>query len=875
MKLSLLLPAVCVLLLTAAAQNPDFDPDDVVRDVRSRRATSWFDGTEFMVDTSIIYVPTPEQQTAPAVAFDGTDYLVVWEDYREDVDIYGARVTPAGIVLDREGIEISSAANSQESPSVAFDGANFLVVWDDTRNGALDDVYGARVSPAGVVLDRNGIAISTSNRQQYAPSVAFDGTDYLVAWTDSRAGTGEFDVYGARVSPAGLVRDTAGIPIATGAQVSVYPAVAWDGANCLVVWQSGITSGFSDIRGARVSPAGTVLDTAGIAVSTADSAQVSPAVAFDGANYLVVWEDERSGPAADIYGARVSTAGSVLDPAGIVVSPADLWQGAPSVAFDGTNYLIAWDDLRGSASTDVYAARLSRDGVLLDPTGLVVSGAANAQTTPALACDGTNCLAVWKDVRSITSADIYGARIGPSGVVLDSIGIAVTATVNVQYYPAVAFDGTNYLVAWADDRNGDYDIYGARISEAGAVLDPAALAISTADGDQGAPVLGFDGANYLVAWEDERSGNYSDVYCARVAPNGSVLDPAGIAVSSKGNLQEAPAVAFDGANHLVVWQDFRDASNYKIYGARVTPAGSVLDTAGIPISVLATYQYAPGVAFDGSNYLVAWMDHRIDQYYDIYGARVSPAGAVLDPDGMVISNAVYSQRYPSIACDGANCLVVWDDNSSGRANIHGARVSPAGVVLDSGGFALWASLQQQMMPKVAFDSAGWLAVWHDERGADQDIYGARVNASGTTVDSFVVSTQSNDQWWPAVACGTGGNALAAYVSQTDTLFGKVYDAFRVWARPAPFPGIGIAEDRAAPGFACHHPAATIIRGVLFLSAPTFALHSSLFSPSGQMVLDLHPGPNDVSRLAPGVYFVGQASGVERAVSTVTKVIISR
>ena len=83
------------------------------------------------------------------------------------------------------------------------------------------------------------------------------------------------------------------------------------------------------------------------------------------------------------------------------------------------------------------------------------------------------------------------------------------------------------------------------------------------------------------------------------------------------------------------------------------------------------------------------------------------------------------------------------------------------------------------------------------------------------------------------------------------------------------------EESPNPSVASPKPGPTIVRGMLFLSAPTFTLHSSLFSLSGQKVLDLHPGQNDVSRLAPGVYFVGQASGVERAVSTVTKVIISR
>jgi hypothetical protein len=99
-----------------------------------------------------VYRPAPEEQTLPAVAFDGTNYIVVWYDERSgSADIYGARVGADGTVLDPSGIAISTAAEDQYWPAVTFDGTNYLVVWTDWRNGSYD-IYGARVGTGGSVL---------------------------------------------------------------------------------------------------------------------------------------------------------------------------------------------------------------------------------------------------------------------------------------------------------------------------------------------------------------------------------------------------------------------------------------------------------------------------------------------------------------------------------------------------------------------------------------------------------------------------------------------------------------------------------------------------------------------------------------------------
>ena len=136
-------------------------------------------------------------------------------------------------------------------------------------------------------------------------------------------------------------------------------------------------------------------------------------------------------------------------------------------------------------------------------------------------------------------------------------------------------------------------------------------------GDQQHPELSFDGTNFLVAWSDTQPGNLMDVFGARVTPGGQVLDEGGFAISRAPGQQGAPWVAFGAGVYLVIWTDLRSGWN-AAYGARVTPGGVVLDTSGIVIEEAPAFgrSLPRGVAFDGTNFLVSWWWARVDPPWD-------------------------------------------------------------------------------------------------------------------------------------------------------------------------------------------------------------------------------------------------------------------
>ena len=96
-------------------------------------------------------------------------------------------------------------------------------------------------------------------------------------------------------------------------------------------------------------------------------------------------------------------------------------------------------------------AVLALAGVAAGSGARVVTNAVYDQTKPAVAFDGTNFLVTWQDTRDIptdTSANIYACRLTPSLQVLDSAGILIAGTREEEYVPAVCWGGSDYLIAW-------------------------------------------------------------------------------------------------------------------------------------------------------------------------------------------------------------------------------------------------------------------------------------------------------------------------------------------------------------------------------------------------------------------------------------------
>jgi hypothetical protein len=184
-----------------------------------------------------------------------------------------------------------------------------------------------------------------------------------------------------------------------------------------------------------------------------------------------------------------------------------------------------------------------------------ISGSAYGnQSSPSVAGGQTNLLVVWEDERFSPNSDIFGARIAPDGEILDPTGISICMASGWQTWVGAAAGGENYLVVWQDDRNIDYDIYGARIDLEGNLLDPEGFPISAGEGWEACPSVAWDGTNFLVVWTDDRNTGVPTIYGTRITTQGEILDGTGFQISYEEIRTVAPSVTFNGSNYLVAWE---------------------------------------------------------------------------------------------------------------------------------------------------------------------------------------------------------------------------------------------------------------------------------------------------------------------------------
>lgn len=357
-------------------------------------------------------------ESAPQASFDGTNFLLVSACAGASSKVQAQLVSPSGSLVG-SAIDVGSPA---KDAGVAFDGTNYFVVWSTTFSA---NTYGQLVSPAGSLVG-GSIPVSVGSGSRGEPAAAFGAGKYLVVWhDDQRLRNGyDYDIKGATVSTSGVVGPE--FFINQGDHPSdMRPWVTSSGSNFVVAWANqvgGAPKGNWNISAAIVSSTGGVVSRFPVTSDPATS-QSYPGGVWDGSNYELAYNDALGSSTATLRHQAFSSEGVLMAAEKVyasAVSGKAPFRGAGVLGGGRILTVVGRFDIGGQedkSNADVY-------GMLFNPsTAAVLTGDLTYNRTGALVSSGTvraALLSLGQSVPIRTSTAPFGSG-GPWSYRFDSV----------------------------------------------------------------------------------------------------------------------------------------------------------------------------------------------------------------------------------------------------------------------------------------------------------------------------------------------------------------------------------------------------------------------------------------------------------------------
>ena len=358
--------------------------------------------------------------------------------------------------------------------------------------------------------------------------------------------------------------------------------------------------------------------------------------------------------------------------------------------------------------------------------------------TLSIAATSTNYLVVWRDLRTPGAPQMRGSFVTNTGVPSADFGISDAAGQPVHtpvQRATTAFDGTNFLTVWADNRTSGAGIRAALISQSGAIAGGADFLVSPlAQMTSPNPLVIFTGIDYVVAWQDAAQSSGSagpQIYFARVSLSGTVgstqtLPVSPFSLSTSLSLEFLIAKPTNGNEISVVYKDLASSPNVTL-ATRIATDNSFLT----PSTLLFKRDFSPeldsawpiAAACDGTQYMIL----------SSYGAQIDSAtvfmthlefsGTVVRPNGGFAevgqgTTGLAEDTFPRAIYNGVNeFLFVRNDFASATAlHIMIERVNVNGVNQDPNPFLVDSATQGILDGGVAAAiGTQYLIVWTDGR----------------------------------------------------------------------------------------------------------------------------------------------------------------
>ncbi len=309
------------------------------------------------------------------------------------------------------------------------------------------------------------------------------------------------------------------------------------------------------------------------------------------------------------------------------------------------------------------------------------------QWFPSLAADNDTVYIAWADERNGNytrimnnlphkSGDIYLSKGSfQNGWVFDkNIKINEIKGTTGHGSPSIAVDSSNIYLVWEDDRFGFEELYFSMAEKNNILFKKDSPVVKDA-GSQVLPSIVVRNGTVYAAMMNKKSWDID--FTEGHATNGVYRfdKPVRVNDDMSGNWHYAPSLAVDDEKNVcIAWLDARN-SNYDIYFSHgIKENGTWQFGKNVMVNDNSTNvsHYTPSLAFENGNVYIAWYDDR-NKNFDIYftTGRTENNSWKFEKNIKVNDDTGSSdQMHPSIAVNGGEIFIVWEDGKDGGSDIY-------------------------------------------------------------------------------------------------------------------------------------------------------------------------------------------------------------
>ena len=328
-------------------------------------------------------------------------------------------------------------------------------------------------------------------------------------------------------------------------------------------------------------------------------------LAWNGNDFGLVWT--QIGANAEVHFDLVAADGTPSKSPVTVSNPAatSTW---PTIAWTGQLFGVFFAARDTGATSHLAYRPVQPDGepVLDNPLELAPSQSGAVPTrAQELGPDTLQGVAWQSQVEG--NDEVYFNRFSGAGTAA-STSIVVTENLGASWFPSLAWTGSEWGVAWNDDRDGNIEIYFTRLDASGERVE-GDRRISNAPRASFAPALIWTGEAYLISWWDGRA-DPTEMFAARLVPESATAIGPEIRLRP-GEYGQVGLLARAGDQIGLAWHTLIDDLMVPVF-ALLDPATGELLTTPLPLSDGAVSIDLESLAMVGtdSGFAVVWGDDR-------------------------------------------------------------------------------------------------------------------------------------------------------------------------------------------------------------------------------------------------------------------------